>query len=683
MAVGLTAVAIGSVGAGAALPDGRGYEMVSPPDKAGGDVISDGTRTRASVDGSAVAFVSLAGFGDIAGTGIAAEYLGRRNGPPDTRGWTTHGILPKVDPLSPNAASASMDTFYMGDFSDDLSSGVLRTLTNLSGDPNLDLVTNLYLRADLLSAGAGSYVLVSSCPICIAPLSFVGNPSFADATPDFGQVIFESRYKLVDEAPASGTKLYEWDHGALRLAGILPVSEGGGAAPNSIAGAGVYTLNVLSDGSDGHSRIFFRVSTGRLYMRVDHAATVQVDASENPTPGIEQPSRYEIASVDGSRVFFTNPAQLTADDGSGLYMYDATLPDTDPANLSLVSVDSDLSDGGPDVSGVLGASDDGSYVYFMGRGRLVPGQPNVPDSDKIYLWHAGVVSYVGALTNAADVGLNRLGTDFGTGRLGSRVSSDGRHLLITAHSGVGLTGYDHGSACGSSGGEPCTEVYLYDVYTDSLVCASCNPSGATATSDASFSLTTGRGGSRVTSHLVHALSSDGSRVFFTSGERLVPQDRNGKARDAYEYEAATGQIHLISSGNSPDGSYFLDASENGDDVFFTTRERLVGWDVDNSYDLYDARVGGGFPEPRQAAVECSGDACRGPLGILPGIAALPTGGFVVGAQNVERRSRVHAKRCGRGKVRKRVNGKVTCVKRKKQSSHRGAPQRPHSKRGAK
>jgi hypothetical protein len=81
----------------------------------------------------------------------------------------------------------------------------------------------------------------------------------------------------------------------------------------------------------------------------------------------------------------------------------------------------------------------------------------------------------------------------------------------------------------------------------------------------------------------------------------VPEDSNGKI-DTYEFDTATGQVHLLSSGTDTGDSYFMDASGAGDDVFILTRERLAGWDTDNNYDLYDVREPhaghpAGFPDP--------------------------------------------------------------------------------------
>ncbi len=51
-----------------------------------------------------------------------------------------------------------------------------------------------------------------------------------------------------------------------------------------------------------------------------------------------------------------------------------------------------------------------------------------------------------------------------------------------------------------------------------------------------------------------------------------------------------GCLGLVSSGESPEESAFLDASENGNDVFFLTASKLSKRDTDTTLDVYDARV---------------------------------------------------------------------------------------------
>ena len=208
----------------------------------------------------------------------------------------------------------------------------------------------------------------------------------------------------------------------------------------------------------------------------------------------------------------------------------------------------------------------------------------------------------------------------------------------------------------------CDELYVYQAVSGRLACASC-PSGL-PTSNVTSIIPSRLAGVPASGHQSHALSDDGRRVFFTTGDRLVAEDTNGRL-DAYEYDTSSGKVALISSGKSTTDAAFADASANGDDVFFATREQLVGWDFDSSYDLYDARVGGGLPEPK-TSVSCDLSACQGPLVGAPAAVGGATAGYV-GSGNVHERlrHRSRAKRCKRGKVRRKVNGKARCVRRGK------------------
>ena len=67
-------------------------------------------------------------------------------------------------------------------------------------------------------------------------------------------------------------------------------------------------------------------------------------------------------------------------------------------------------------------------------------------------------------------------------------------------------------------------------------------------------------------------------------------------------DSSGGCLYLISTGQSAQPSYFGDASTDGTDVFFFTRQSLVGQDQDENYDVYDARVNGGIAAQNPAAV---------------------------------------------------------------------------------
>ena len=186
------------------------------------------------------------------------------------------------------------------------------------------------------------------------------------------------------------------------------------------------------------------------------------------------------------------------------------------------------------------------------------------------------------------------------------------------------------------------------------------------------------------------LSADGRRVIFDSADSLLSADHN-TVNDVYEWEAAGkgscttstptyepssgGCLFLISTGAASAGpSWFGDADEEGENVFFFTAQPLVAQDKDELVDVYDARVGGGIaaqeaepPAPCIGEAECLPQAGGEPLASTP---RSPT----ANGQNV-----TPPKPCKKGLVRK--HGK--CVKKpaKKQKGHHGKKHK--KKNGAK
>ena len=679
-------------------PNGRGYELVSPADKNGGDVLLENSRSRASVAGNAFQFASLVGFGDVRGTAISTEYIARRT----TGGWITHGITPRQDPLSGFLVFAGPgDAVFEGEFSSDLSAGVVRANAFPQGATNVSTVQNLFARRDLLSPGFGNFQLATDSVVPI-PAPWTGftfppppeivppeyKPFFADASADFSHVIFESILNLTQDVidadmPRSRNdhKLYEWVNGTVRYVGVLPDDEGGGLV-RAVAGRGAsgfvpfYTNDTISD--DGSRIIFTAPETGQLYMRIEGADTVRVNASErrspDPTP---QPAEFRTATPDASQVFFTTEEQLTdvPSNGRNLWRYDVEAPAG--ARLTLLSTDEVPGDGhSPVVTGVLGVSADGQWVYFIGNGALVADMPSVdPNAPVIYQWHAGRLKYVGQLRQGLLLEERATGEAFWPSTTKtSRVTADGRHALFVTVEGNQLPPHDHGN-CGTF---PCQEIYVFDADASGgdgrLVCASCDPSGAAATGDNRFITHVATGGAIRSSHLVRPLSEDGRFAFFHTTQRLSPDDRNDRF-DVYEYDLVNDRLGLISSGRADAlDAYFMDASASGHDVFFATRERLVGWDVDGSYDIYDARIGGGFPEPARRSPLCAGDACQGGAAIGPAPRTWASRSFQ-GAGNVQARGERHGRRCRHAKVRKRVRGRVRCVRKRRHAARRAVTDR--------
>jgi len=703
-AAAMAGVAAPGVAAATTSSTGRLYEFVTPVDKNGGEITADSQRTRAASEGDALNFIALPAFGDVIGSSVATDYVTVRSTDPNpgNSGWTTHAITPKIDTNSLERLAVGLQPLYVGEFSPDLERGVFySTSSQLTDDPNVASVENLYRRNDLLTPGPGSYSLITGCPLCDAagPLvasSDVGalTPELAGVTPTLNKLLFESERQLTADTPGGtgDTHLYEWDGSGVQLDGRIPQApattcdDAGSpacvAADVSIAGQGAGNLNTLvppsltphtiSDGSDGHTRVFFTEPTdasgttvdpngrsGNIYMRVDGHQTVQLNIDEARTGSLFAPAKLLDATPDGSRAFFSTSQQLTGDapaSGTKLYMYDATMPPSQ--HLTYVKVDGNTDE----FRTLIGTSADGHYVY------LVVDTPTARPG--VFLWHDGVATRIGIVPNSAGP-LDELATsgpnDTFVPRL-ARVTPDGRHMLFDAYSGAGLTGYNQGTCDGGIG---CREFYVYSADSRTLACASCNPSGRAATVDASTVTRAVQGGSETSSHLNTTLTDDGSTVFFNTAQALVPQDINGMT-DAYEYDVATRQVHLLSTGTSAYDSFFLDASADGRDAFIFTRDRLSGWDGDGAYDIYDARIGGGFPDPPAATIPCApGGApgvpdCEPPPTIAPSIEGSATTTFTGGdnASGVLHARKPAPRACRRGYVRKRVRGRVKCVKQK-------------------
>lgn len=351
--------------------------------------------------------------------------------------------------------------------------------------------------------------------------------------------------------------------------------------------------------------------------------------------------------------------QLTADAGALTGGASTAMVSTanDIHNLTLI---------GDDATGALGASEDGRRVYYA-------------RNNDIELWEddgspGGRTLFVASLQQSEMQyqypGPGRF-WNFGRPTL-SRVTPDGRTLLFETTDGTGLPpSYQHGPCVDNilgTNNELCSEAYVYRADTSTptnpdIVCASCNLAVPAAPGDTFPNARKGAGASLTTSHLSRALSDAGNRVFFNTDEALVPEDTNG-AIDVYEYDVPTGEAHLISGGIDPAPSYLMDSSADGSDVFFATRAQLADWDDDQAYDLYDARVDGGFANPPAQAAPCEGESCRsGGAPVAP--ATTPPGSTsLVGPGN----AKPNRKTCPKGKRAVYKNRKTRCIK--KRSHHK-------------
>jgi hypothetical protein len=631
------------VGPSASLPGCRAYEMVSPLDKNGGNVAATPRKIRVAADGNAVTFKSTSAFaGATGGPFTGVEYISLR----DAAGWRTRAVSPYQQAPPSVIDLIFSGPGYTGKFASDLDTGVYLGFAPIAGATTANVAEkpNLYLASGLRS-GEPSFQLLSDSETPLGAFEEgEAEISYADASDDFGKVVFESRNNLTAQATGTGQKLYESEDGELRLAGILPDSSCASPpcpAPVSVAGGGAileYNAKIGNRTDTDHvvsadgTRVFFTVGSraqffsyayrGSIYARIDGQSTVQIDASERtvPDPGGAGRSQFGAASADGSVVWFTSGESLVDADTDGeitLYRYEFDKP----AGHRLTAIPVPNAPGSKFME-VTGVSRSGDFAY-------------VRTDNEIDVVHGDRYSLVAAKpTEEPSVVWDDLLSDRTGKEMGSfRVSADGRQAVFSTNNT--LTGYDSSSpncAGGFSGYYiRCAEVYLYDYDTGKLTCVSCNfghvPVGSAIYNvglEAEGRANTGLTGEPDT-NAAEPLSADGRFVFFSSPDPLVPRDSNGRY-DVYAYDVEKGETRLISSGQCACNSFFMSADPAGDDVFFTTNERLVRADTDDQADLYDARVDGGIPWQNAAPpAECQGDACQGqpasPPSTTPGSAS--------------------------------------------------------------
>ncbi|HSS04292.1 MAG TPA: hypothetical protein VLK89_03760 [Solirubrobacterales bacterium] len=674
-------------GFSAPLTDCRAFEMVSPIDKNGGDIKTqldlpgfNTSLSQSAENGERFTYSSYRSFGASQAAPYTAQYLATRD---PKAGWSSEGL----DPAQASRFDRnSFETHYKA-FSADLCSGwsmVAAEPTLATGAPPGYIEP---YRRD--NCGGGGYeALVQVEPKVVKGAFF---PILEGTSADGKEAILTVEDKLTEDA-TGGWQTYYASEGELHLVCILPsgLPSGGrcsaGTGPEQVGAPiqermGSLTRAISRDGSkvywtdsadkeSGSGKVYLRLNPGKEQSEVsggecteaEKACTVGVSETQSALK-----SRFWVASSDGSRALFTVTEGAKADN---LYEF---IPGS---GSSLIA---------REVLGVAGAGEDLSRIYFVAEEAsaeaivegAVKGEPN------LYLNQEGTKTFIATLSEA-DAGVLKTGSiripSDATSEAAfhaARATADGR--VLTFLSTEDLSGYDNTDL---ANGKADSEVYLYEAGSGGPVCVSCNPSGARptgrviqGTGTSSTSLATAGSLAMPENQLYspHVLSPDGRRLFFNSYDALLPRDTNGK-EDVYEWESAPGQkaceekgaelyvassggcLSLISSGESPSDSQFLDASSNGDDIFLSTASSLLSQDPGLT-DIYDARANGGLSAPPAPASPCQGEACQNssspPNDPTPGSASFR------GAGNATTKPRG---RCPKGKARRK--GRCTAKKQK-------------------
>jgi uncharacterized repeat protein (TIGR01451 family) len=621
------------------LPDCRAYEMVTPPYKEGAFVGQLSGMLGLAPDGEHMIGTSL---GVFAGSETGALGGGSRLwGAAYEFSRTPAGWV--AAPLGPPESTSRSRGMY--DASADLSA----TLWGLAQLSQPEGVSDLYVERP-----RGRFTEIG--PPTPPGGANLNEYTYLGASADLSHVLFstEPGYRWsFDSTLGAASTLYEYVGTGNSQPSLVGVKGGAGSTElvsqcgtllgsNTPRGSGGSLYNAVS--ADG-ARVFFTAvgrddeACGGSEPPVDELlAREEVAPGEERTVPLSEPTltycqeahapscadaHFEGASQDGSKVFFSSTQRLlpAAIEGTAnLYEYDFQAPAGE--NLTLVSAA-----GAPaEVQGVVRISEDGSHVYFVAKGVLSAAAGSAgavarAGEDNLYVYErdaqfpAGRTSFIATLS-AADA------TDWARADYRpAEVSQEGRFLVFTSRADL----LDEGVV------PAVAQVFQYDALTGALARASIGESGydddgLTPAYGATLAVRQANEFDSPTSAVGISAPADGA-VFFESPTALTPQalddqiDGFGEpVPNVYEYRA--GDVSLLSDGRdtstvggSP-GVGLLGADPSGADVFFTTVDSLVAQDTDTQRDIYDARVGGGFPAP-QPASSCEGEACRGPLNASP------------------------------------------------------------------
>ncbi|HWX44975.1 MAG TPA: hypothetical protein VNY52_06605 [Solirubrobacteraceae bacterium] len=657
------------IGLSAHLRDCRAYEQVTPVDKEGTfDILKYGAVAGGGglvgEDGNHLVFnASFTKWGQS-----QSPYLFSRD---PEKGWQMTAGAPQPE--------AGIDAYAPELFSPDLTDLAVRAQWQTSG---VAMSPEVEFKA---GPAGGPYVSIK-VPRAQAQASEDG---WVGASEDFSRLVLavEDR-ELVKGHPtgtASGADLYEYStQPGLRQLNVdsAGATIGGcgaaiakGRAEESPAGAGGSSPHALSP--DG-SRIFFQAAPGsdcseptHLYMRVNGTETVDIG-----------PYTFVAANREDT--------ELLLDQRHGgnveYFLYDTATATAKP----IFTI--------PGGSQLL-VSEDFNAIYFGSTTRLTADAPPTPDAFTEELYRYEIPTETLRFVVQVEVGaLNG----------GRSVSPDGRYYYFGAQLVVAVPGA--GKAPETPAAEHANpQVYRYDSVEDVLECVSCASSfdpeprlGATlAAADGFRGVAEPRNG---TPREISA-SANGDFVFFATAAALLPADVDGEvapelgnaggehasndgftslSSDVYEWRRLgvdgcalpQGCLSLITPGTGGYQVTLIGATESGGDVFFTTHSELLPRDNDTADDIYDARVGGGFPEPTRA-VECEGDSCSTPFAapsdLTPSSATFQGAGDVLGASPPEAMAKPTEKQTKK-KARKKTNSRRGGKSRKGGKSSRKAKQ---------
>lgn len=361
--------------------------------------------------------------------------------------------------------------------------------------------------------------------------------TFAGSSADGNRVWFHTIEKLVAGDTEIAKDVYERSGGTTTLVSAGQIN-GNGVLDATFAGASASgqrvwftTTEKLAPADIDTATDIYERSGGETYLV--SRGTINGNGNFN--------AAFRGASNDGSRVFFTTLEQLASGDTDSqedIYAFSAGV-------IQRISVGAINSNGAQPAS-FVGSSSDGSRVFFETTEQLV--SADTDSSVDIYQRLAGVTTLISTAQMNGNGPMN-------AGFRGA--SADGSHVFFVTTEK--LIGSD-------------TDAQL-DVYERF----------AGLTTQASLGRINGNG---AFSAQFLGASADGVRVFFATTEQLVSDDDDANT-DVYERSDQL-TTYVVSIGDGAFAATFRKCSADGTAVFFTTSEKVLPTDKDAVTDIYGA-----------------------------------------------------------------------------------------------
>ncbi|MGH3743485.1 MAG: TolB family protein, partial [Mycobacteriales bacterium] len=293
------------------------------------------------------------------------------------------------------------------------------------------------------------------------------------------------------------------------------------------------------------------------------------EVSTGPTGGNDAyPATYDGASADGRRVFFSTRESLVAADtdrSEDVYMRNLTTGTTTLVSRGEASCQSSGCGNGPSDAQYLGASADGSEVFFATDERLASA-----DTDSAYdIYARNVETNTTTLVSQGEASCRPACGNGDLPAMLQGISADGQKVVFTTAEKLAQGDTDSQA----------------DIYERDLGAGTTSLVSSPGTCPAGLDCTPIYGG----------MSGDGSHVFFETKEQISAEDHD-ESQDVYDWSGGTAALISTSAeaeaGNGEFPAIYAGSTAAGA-VLFKTGEQLSAADADNATDIYERTPGAG------------------------------------------------------------------------------------------